>query len=191
MIPRLFFELQYLLQKTPWDTGVSPPELLGYLDTIPPGRAIDLGCGTGTNALTIAHYGWDVTGIDISTRAIRSAQRKLKSTGLHVRFLQGDVTQLKGVNGDFDLVLDIGCFHSLTPPSRKRYAENLRKILRPGGTFLLYTWLQPPSNDHSPALTEETIRELIQAYCEILHVSYGSDSARHYPSAWITMRRIP
>ncbi|MCJ7511394.1 MAG: methyltransferase domain-containing protein, partial [Anaerolineales bacterium] len=73
---RLFFELRYLLGDTPWDTGVSPPELLAYLHRHPPGRALDLGCGTGTNTLALAERGWEVTAIDFSSGALRVARRR-------------------------------------------------------------------------------------------------------------------
>jgi len=65
MIRRLLFELRYLREKTPWDTGISPPELLKYLAESSPGHALDLGCGTGTNAITITKHGWQVVGVDL------------------------------------------------------------------------------------------------------------------------------
>jgi len=61
----------------PWDTGISPPELLEFIRTHNPGRAIDLGCGTGTNVITLVNAGWDVTGVDFAPRAIKIARRKL------------------------------------------------------------------------------------------------------------------
>ena len=73
MIRNLLFELRYLLGDTPWDTEISPPELINFLETHPPGRALDLGCGTGTNALTISSYGWEVIAVDASHLAIRRA----------------------------------------------------------------------------------------------------------------------
>jgi len=189
MIRRLFFELQYLLKKPPWDTGISPPELIEFLDNNPPGRALDLGCGTGTNALTMAQYGWDVVGIDISSRAIKKAQQKTNSVGANVLFLQGDVTELKGVDGTFDLILDIGCFHAISIPSKKKYAENLSKFLRPDGTFLLYTWLQQEIDGDKTRTPEEKLLDLFSDCCECTNIVRGSDWASHHRSAWFTLRR--
>ncbi len=62
-----------------WDTGISPPELIAFLESHPASRALDLGCGTGTNAITMAGYGWQVTGVDFVGRAIRAGRRKAKA----------------------------------------------------------------------------------------------------------------
>jgi 2-polyprenyl-3-methyl-5-hydroxy-6-metoxy-1,4-benzoquinol methylase len=190
MIRRLFFELQYLLKRARWDTGISPPELLAFLDNHPPGRALDLGCGTGTNAITLAQHRWDVIGIDISTRAIREAHLKAEKAGVNVHFLQGDVADLKGVEGTFDLILDIGCFHAISIASKKKYADNLLKHLSPNGFFLLYTWLEQEIDGDESLSTEEKILDLFSGCCECISVVHGSDWASQRLSAWFTMRRV-
>ena len=189
MINRVFFELLYFLRKARWDSGISPPELLEHLNSVSPGSALDLGCGTGTNAITMAQLAWDVVGIDISARAIKTARRKAKSAGADTIFIQGDVTELKGVQGPFDLVLDIGCFHTLSYRSQKRYAANLQKILLADGTFLLYTHLDRV-RDTDPSLpAEDKIRKFFQECCECVNVEIGSDTASQNRSAWFTMKR--
>lgn len=189
MIRRLFFEIQYLFKKAPWDTGISPPELIEFLDNNPPGRALDLGCGTGTNVLTMVQYGWDVVGMDISSLAILVARQKARAVDAKVLFLHGDVTDLKGVEGTFDLILDIGCLHAISVPSKKKYAENLSKLLRPDGTFLLYTWLQQEIDGDKNRNSEEKILGLFRGCCDCINIVRGSDWASHRRSAWFTMRR--
>jgi cyclopropane fatty-acyl-phospholipid synthase-like methyltransferase len=189
MIRRLFFELQYLLKKTPWDTGISPPELIDFLDNNHPGRVLDLGCGTGTNVTTMAKYGWDAVGMDISALAIRAARQKARTAGAKALFMQGDVTNLKEVEGTFDLILDIGCFHAISVPSKMTYAENLSKLLRPEGTFLLYTWLQQDIDGDKTRSPEEKLLDLFGGCCECINIVRGSDWASHHSSAWFTMRR--
>ena len=75
---RLMYTLMYF-RRPPWDSGQTPPELLEYLKTRTPGRAIDLGCGTGTNIITLASLGWNVTGVDFVPAAVEQARRKAKN----------------------------------------------------------------------------------------------------------------
>jgi SAM-dependent methyltransferase len=190
MIQRLFFELSYLSRKTPWDSGVSPPELLEFIGSATAGRALDVGCGTGTNVITLAQYGWQATGMDISTLAICRARRKAKDAGVRAHFLKGDASDLWRVDGHFDFVLDIGCFHSLPPLGRTCYIQNLLRVLQVGGIYLLYTWiaLEKGTNLHLPS--EDIIHVLFQDGFETAEFKIGHDTAGQRPSAWIKMRRL-
>jgi SAM-dependent methyltransferase len=127
--------------RPPWDTGTSPPELLAFIQAQPPGRALDLGCGTGTNMLTLAQAGWQVTGMDFAVRAVKQARRRLKSVEPQAQVVLGDVSRMTGIDGPFDLVLDIGCYHGLPGEMRAGYRENLLRVLGPHGRFLLYCHL--------------------------------------------------
>jgi SAM-dependent methyltransferase len=141
LLERLFYEIFYL-GKPPWDTGVSPPELMEFIRKNPPGRALDLGCGTGTNAITLALHGWQVRGVDFIGRAIRLARRKASQAGVQVDFSQGDVSRVEANGVPYDLVLDIGCLHSLTEQGKAAYVENLPRLLAAGGKFLLYGFVK-------------------------------------------------
>ena len=128
---RLFFQLAYLTGVKPWDSGVPPPELVELIEgpqALEPGRAIDLGSGTGTNCKYMLEHGWDVTGIDYVPRAIRAAKRKAPGAKL----LVGDVTRLSeiGIDGPFDLLLDLGCFHSIPDDRRQAYVMEAAHTLR-------------------------------------------------------------
>jgi SAM-dependent methyltransferase len=114
----LFYQAAYLLGFKPWDTGVSPPELVEVVEgpeALPPGRALDIGCGTGTNSVYMARHGWEVTGVDLVGRAIAMARRKAAAAGISPTFIQGDVTRLDelDVGAGYGLLLDIGCFHGI------------------------------------------------------------------------------
>jgi SAM-dependent methyltransferase len=189
LIERLGFEISYLFKNTPWDTGISPGELANFLDTHPPGRALDLGCGTGTNAIAIANHGWETVGIDFSSIAIGRARRKARAASLEITFYQGDATKVDLIDGDFDLVLDIGCFHGLSIDSRKVYEVNLRRLLRPGGTFLLYTWLKMDEAEQSWSPTEQQIRNLFDRTLCTLQVEHGLDKNGERSSAWFTLQK--
>ncbi|MCF6277440.1 MAG: class I SAM-dependent methyltransferase [Anaerolineales bacterium] len=139
---RFFFNIMYF-GRAPWDSGISPPELLDFIENHPAGRAIDLGCGTGTNVVTLAQNGWQVSGVDFVPRAIKIARRKVRQAHLQADMRVGDVTQLKGISGPYDLALDMGCFHNLGD-KKADYLNRLDEILAPGGFWLLYAHLLSP-----------------------------------------------
>jgi methylase of polypeptide subunit release factors len=81
----VFFRAAYLLGFKPWDSGVPPPELVAVVegkDSLAPGKALDLGCGTGTNCIYMARHGWEATGVDFVPRAISAATRKAVVAGV-------------------------------------------------------------------------------------------------------------
>ncbi len=139
--------LKYL-GKPPWDSGISPPELLEFIAQHPAGRAIDLGCGTGTNSIALAQSGWEVIGVDVALIALHKARKKAKAAGVQVRFKLSDASQLSGIEGRFDFALDMGCFHNLGE-RKANYLARLDDILAPRGYWLLYAHLYPP--DGRPA----------------------------------------
>lgn len=189
MIRRLIFELRYLRAKTPWDTGISPPELLKFLTGSSPGRALDLGCGTGTNAITMTQHGWQVVGVDLSALAIRAAHRTAHHSGLEIDFRQEDVTRLASIEGPFDFALDIGCFHSLNAVGQHNYLRNLTRVLKPGGAYLIYTWLAGEGDSSSLGLTAADISTMFEPRFEIRSFERGTEG--HRTSAWYQMIRKP
>lgn len=176
----------WYFRKPPWDTGISPPELLLFIHENPSGRALDLGCGTGTNAIALARQGWNTTGIDFALRAIRAARRKAAKAGLQVNFLVGDVTRLKNIQGPFDLILDIGCYHSLPPDRQKVYRDNLQKYLNQGGSWLLYTF-RKGEGEGGPGLTEDDI-ESVSRHLPLVDRKDSQDPNRR-PSSWLRYRK--
>lgn len=183
---RLEFHLWYY-RRPPWDTGVTPPELQDFIRQNPPGRALDLGCGSGTNVIALAQAGWQVTGVDFAWRALRMARRRVEQAGVQAEVHLGDVTDLSGIRGPFDLILDIGCYHNLRPEQRIAYQGNLRRLLADGGAFLLYT------HCHREGLAahrgwSRADEEQIGAFLRLIHKQTGQERQRG-PSAWLTYRR--
>ena len=187
MIQRWLFELRYLFGRAPWDTGITPPEVVAFLDRTPPGCALDLGCGTGTNAVEMARRGWEVTAIDISTRAVLAARRRAAAARLPITVVQGDVSDLHGVHGPFDFVLDIGCFHVLTREGQARYAAHVIRRTLPGATVMLYSFTGDGGNGKRELPTEDSVRRLFTPAFALPSVDRGSDG-RH-SSAWFTFLR--
>jgi len=186
MLQRLIFNLWYF-RKPPWDSGISPPELLEFIRTHPPGRAIDLGCGSGTNVITLAKAGWQVTGVDFAPRAIRMAKAKTKREHLTADLRVGDVTRLHGIHGPFDLALDIGCFHNLTPTGKRDYLTQLERILAPGRFWLMYGFFHPSPLQPGPGLDEADI-SLISSQFTLISRQNGFDR-RERPSAWFLFQK--
>jgi len=197
-IQRIGYAIMYL-GHPPWDTGITPPEVMQFIATHPAGRALDLGCGTGTNAITLAQHGWKVTGIDFTGKAIRQARRTAQQIGLEIEFKQGDVSMLAGVKGPFDLVLDIGCFHSLPARSRERYASKLPQLLAEGGTFLLYAWMDE-AGKYGTGLGNSDLDLLLEAaygrvesqpgkHLRLVERQDGSERGAR-PSAWLTFQCV-
>ncbi|MFZ5878106.1 MAG: class I SAM-dependent methyltransferase [Chloroflexota bacterium] len=188
LLQRLHFSLRYF-GRPPWDTGISPPELLEFIDTHPPGRALDLGCGTGTNLITLAQAGWSVTGLDFAPRAIALARRKTRAAKVQAKLRVGDVTRLDGIDGPFDLALDIGCFHAIR--DRAAYLRELERVLAPGGFWLMYGFVQVPASLDGPGTLfglGNADLELVGRTLTLLHRRDGSDRGSR-PSAWFLYQK--
>jgi cyclopropane fatty-acyl-phospholipid synthase-like methyltransferase len=137
--------------------------------------------------MTMAGFGWSVLGIDISALAIYFAHRKARRSNADVRFIRGDVTQVGIEESPFDLVLDIGCYHALSPAKRADYARRLKRSTHIGSDYLLYTWLNTGGGDTANAPTEETLRARFSPPFEFRDLAYGTDQDR--TSAWILATR--
>jgi 2-polyprenyl-3-methyl-5-hydroxy-6-metoxy-1,4-benzoquinol methylase len=178
---RIAFEFWYL-RRPPWDSGIVPPEVEEYIRVAQPGRALDLGCGTGTSSLGLARAGWKVTGVDFTRRAINTAKRKGRAAGLNVEFLIGNVTQLPPsvFIHRYDLVLDIGCFHGLSAYEKTCYLHQLEHLLAPEGTWLLYGFFTP---EESPIPNIDRLDQT-RFYFKLLIRRDGTEKMKR-PSAWL------
>jgi cyclopropane fatty-acyl-phospholipid synthase-like methyltransferase len=141
----------YRTGKTPWDTGVTPPEVVELLDTLTPGRALDLGCGTGTNVAYLAQHGWEADGVDGSARAIAMARVTVGGVP-GIRLFEGDVTRLDRqlVLEAYDLVLDIGCFHSIGAHRRDAYARGVAAHTSEGARLFVFAFARRRSLGVTP-----------------------------------------
>lgn len=99
------------------------------------GKVLDIGCGRGRNSLYLAKKGLRVYGIDISNSAIDSARKK--DVCKKINFMVSDLLKPSFQNEFFDSIVDVGCFHTVSPKDRKRYLSEISRILKPEGDFLL------------------------------------------------------
>jgi SAM-dependent methyltransferase len=102
---------------------------------VPPGRAVDLGCGNARNAIFLARRGFDVDGVDFSRKAIDWAGERVREAGVNVRLHCQSVFEWPCAAGSCDLIYDSGCFHHLAPHRRRTYVERVTAALKPGGWF--------------------------------------------------------
>ncbi len=112
--------------------------LTGPDGPIAPGRALDIGCGPGRNALHLAALGHQVDAVDLSATALAWAAERADAAGpavrSRIRLHHGDVFTLP-LDGPYDLIYDSGCFHHLAPHRRISYLDLLDRHLAPGGWF--------------------------------------------------------
>ncbi len=141
---RWFYDAMYRITRPDWDTGLTPPEVVTLIEgRRSRGRALDLGCGTGTNAMYLAQHGYEVIGVDFSAKAIEQARAKARQADVKVDFQIGDVTRLDFLHEPFDVVIDVGCFHGLDAAGQARYVQQVTRLTRTGSTLLMYAFEQP------------------------------------------------
>jgi SAM-dependent methyltransferase len=184
---RKFFFLWWYYRKPPWDTYQTPPELYQFISQNPPGRALDLGCGTGTNVITLAQHGWQATGVDFIPKPIRLARRRAARAGLKTQFHVADVTRLDGFHEPYDLILDIGCYQSLDEQGMARYRNNINRLLAPGGSFLIYLFFRSPDSLAGSGATEGDLTPFLD-FMELVERQDGTERGIR-PSAWLTYRK--
>ena len=171
-----------------WHLSRPSPELLaaaadGWIGS-PPGTALDVGCGLGTEAGFLAAAGWQVAGIDLSGPALRNAMAGHQQA----RFFQADARRAPFASASFDLVLDRGCFHYLDGADRHAYAAQAWRVLRPGGRMLLRACLRSAGvrND-----VDETVIEGVFAdwTVDLIRQSDLPSDTRTMPALEIRLRR--
>jgi cyclopropane fatty-acyl-phospholipid synthase-like methyltransferase len=155
------FDEAYRAGSPPWDIGRAQPELARLVDAaLITGRVIDIGCGTGENALYFAKAGLEVVGVDGSPEAIRQARDKARQRDVSIRFDIADVLDLQAYRRSFDTATDSGVFHVFDDEDRPRYEHSVREVLRPGGHLFLMCFSEGQPGDWGPRrVTQAELRE--------------------------------
>jgi len=141
----LIYRAFYRFGLTPWEQD-DPAEPLAELVTGPaasaPGQALDIGCGTGSDAIFCARNGWQVTGIDDVPLALKRARAKAAEAGVDVRFERADVTRTgpEQIGTGYRLLIDMGCLHNLEQRVRPAVGRLLTSVAAPGATLLMMTF---------------------------------------------------
>lgn len=139
---QLLFKTFYRLGFVPWDGHPLPTSLRNLIEgetALTAGTALDIGCGTGDNSIYLAKHGWRVTGVDFVVKAVDKARAKASANKLDITFAQADATRLssEGVGTNFDLIVDNGCLHGMSPEDRDAYVREVASVAAPGARLLL------------------------------------------------------
>ena len=140
-VSKLVFNRLYGAARTaedlPWYEPEPPALLVTALNARPgAGRALDVGCGAGAHALYLASRGYAVTGIDMMPRAIELLRASARDSGADINAVQADIKTWQAEQ-PFDVILDVGCLHSLSATERQIYRRQVLSWLAPGGDFIL------------------------------------------------------
>ncbi len=190
------FEERYRTGNMPWDIGRPDHNLRQILQAyeIPRGKALEIGCGTGDNALFLAENGFDVVATEIVEKALDAACKKAGERGKSCRFVLEDILQKRISGGPFVFAFDRGCFHSFdSPETRRRFAEAVKEHLLPGGYWLSLSG-NADEDRQGPGPPQRTARQIVEAvepFFEIMLLRSGhfDSNMKPPPRNWILLAR--
>ena len=192
-MPHPSWNESYASGQLPWDTGQPEPLLVEFVSSsaITPGSALEIGAGTGTNAIWMAERGFDVLAVDVAPLAVQAAEAKVEGRALRCRFAVSDFLVASTPGGPFQFVFDRGCFHVFDEPEqRTHFAANVAAVLAPGGLWLsLVCSTEGPPRDVGPprrSACEVTMAiEPVLEIVELRSVEFRDAQAR----AWFCLSR--
>ncbi len=194
--PRRDFEATYRAGDAPWDIGGPQPEIVALArEGEIVGDVLDLGCGTGENALYLATLGHRVVGVDAAPTAIARAREKAAARGLPAAFLVADALDLARLRRRFETAVDCGLFHTFAPEERRVYAQSLCEVLSPGATLqlLCFSDLEPPGPGPR-RIAQHEIGDAFRGIFVITRIRPGRFESALHPGgakAWVaTLTRI-
>jgi SAM-dependent methyltransferase len=193
------WEEHYHSGRTPWDTRITPPEVVDFWTThpVPPdGLALDLGCGACTNVAYLAKLGLRVLGFELTGYALALGLQRLRAETsaflpkLHL--LQSDVTRLPIHQVQAAYILDIGCLHGLPFDRRHDYAQGVIANLAPGGYYHLFAFDLLPANDRPAGkpprgMGEHEVATLFSPALHIVDILQGRPDRQ--PCRWYLLQR--
>lgn len=156
------FELAYQENATPWDIHLPQPAIVHLAENEKIiGDVLDLGCGTGENALMVAARGHVVWGIDSSHTAIQRARKKSQQRNLNTTFVIGSALELDVLGEGFHTVIDCGLFHIFDNQQREQYIKGLQHVMLPNACLYLLCFSdREPGNWGPRRIKRSDLRQL-------------------------------
>ena len=190
------WEERYRTGNTPWDIGRPDVNLIDMVTKrpIPVCKALEIGCGAGSNAVWLARQNFEVTATDVSELAIQKAEERASDAGVDCTFLVADFLNDKVPGAPFGFVFDRGCFHSFDSDEEgKQLAENVDWHLGKDGLWLslIGSTDGPPREVGPPQRSARDIVIAVEPYFEILSLDsshFDADSPEP-PRNWVCLMR--
>src|SRR5262249_34565014 len=156
-------------------------------NAIQPSRALELGCGTGTNSVWLAQQGFEVTGIDLAPLAVEKAERRAHAAGGNVHFVGADVLHLPDLDGRVEFFFDRGCYHAVRRNAPEQYAPAVARQLTSGARGLVLAGnAREPHDPGPPVVTEEQIRDELGVAFQVLDLhEFRFDEAPGVPERFL------
>ena len=187
---------RYIGGNLPWDITEPDDNLLDLVGngTVSPGKALEIGCGTGTDSLWLASRGFSVTGVDIAPEAIEMARRKMNGQALSCDFAVMNFLEVDNFSQQYDFIFDRGCFHSFHEDSdRKRFAAQVSRALSKDGIWasLIGSTEGAARETGPPRRTASEVIAAIEPYLEIVELRsvYFRTNYAHPARAWLCVAR--
>jgi SAM-dependent methyltransferase len=196
---RTQWEEHYRSGPTPWDTRITPPEVVQFWasERLPKtGLALDLGCGTCTNVAYLAGLGLTALGIELAGNALATGVARLKESQAHLvphmQFIQSDVTCLPIKAANAIYILDIGCLHGLPLWRRPDYVQGVIDNLAPGGYYHLFAFDLLPEAERPPdrpprGLGEDEVATRFAPQLAIIEIERGQPDRQ--PCRWYLLQK--
>jgi SAM-dependent methyltransferase len=175
----------------PWDIGRPQREFVRLADEGKvSGDVIDLGCGTGENAMMFASRGYRVLGIDAAPLAIEKARHKAKERSSTAEFMVADALNLESLGRTFETATDCGLFHTFSDKVRESFVKSLRNALKPGGRYfmLCFSDLEPADWGGPRRVSKDEIHLTFQHGWKVDSIRPGKFEASHLGAgghAWL------
>ncbi len=167
------WDILYRQGTPPWETGKPAAELVRVLDQglVPTGSVLELGCGTGADAILLAQRGFELTAIDSSPTALERTRFRAEQEDVLARFVLADAFEFAATAGQFDLVYDAGFYHFIRQNQLAQFVDLLWRVTRPGSFYLaLIGSTEEPAEGGPPQVSEKQIRHELGRLLDFVHL---------------------